>query len=331
MSTYIIAEAGVNHNGDINLAYQMIDKAVEAGVDCVKFQTFKASHLVSKNAAMANYQKLNMNSDEKQVEMLKRVELKFDDFIRLKAYADAKGIAFCSTAFDEESVDFLNTLHMPFFKIPSGEVTNLPLITKLAKYNRPMIMSTGMCEMNEIADILKIIRKYNKQRIVLLHCNTEYPTPAADVNLRAMQTLKSVFKTAVGYSDHTLGIEVPLAAAALGACVIEKHFTLDKHMIGPDHAASLDPQEMASMVKGIRTIEKALGSCEKRVTESERKNMTAARKSIVAKRKIKKGEILSSANLTTKRPGSGISPMLWDQVIGSAARKDYEEDEQIIL
>ncbi|WP_050635352.1 N-acetylneuraminate synthase [Candidatus Stoquefichus sp. SB1] len=332
MKTYIIAEAGVNHNGDKNLAYKLIDKACEAGVDCIKFQTFKAENLVSKGTELADYQKNNLHSsDTKQIEMLKKLELSYHDFAELRDYAISKGLDFCSTAFDSDSVEFLNTIAMPFWKIPSGEVTNLPLIIQIAKLNKPIIMSTGMCTLSEIQFILDQIRKYNNQNIILLHCNTEYPTPYEDVNLKAMLTLKETFNVDVGYSDHTLGIEVSLAAVALGAKVIEKHFTLDKSMDGPDHVASLDPDELKSMVAGIRHIEKSLGVNEKKVSHSEFKNKEVARKSIVAKKDIKKGEVLTEENLTTKRPGTGISPMKWYDVLGQVAKRDYQKDELIKL
>lgn len=332
MKTYIIAEAGVNHNGNIQLAYEMIDKAKEAKVDCIKFQTFKAESLVAKNADMAEYQQKNLNnSGTRQIDMLKSLELSHKDFIELQDYAVGKGLDFCSTPFDSESVEFLNTLNMPFWKIPSGEVTNLPIVIQIAKLNKPIIMSTGMCTLEEIRYVLDQVRKFNNQKIVLLHCNTQYPTPYEDVNLNAMATLKDKFNVEVGYSDHTLGIEVPLAAVALGARVIEKHFTLDKSMKGPDHIASLDPDELKHMVSGIRHIEKALGGNEKKVTNSEQKNKSVARKSIVAKRFIKKGEVFTEENITTKRPGTGISPMKWFDVLGLSAAKDYQEDELIEL
>lgn len=332
MKTYIIAEAGVNHNGDIQLAYEMIDKAKEANVDCIKFQTFKAENLVAKNADMAEYQQKNLHtSDTKQIDMLKSLELSHKDFVELRDYALSKGLDFCSTAFDSESVEFLDILNMPFWKIPSGEVTNLPLVIQIAKLNKPIIMSTGMCTLEEIGYVLDQVRKFNNQKIVLLHCNTEYPTPYEDVNLNAMATLKDQFNVEVGYSDHTLGIEVPLAAVALGARVIEKHFTLDKSMEGPDHIASLEPDELKNMVSGIRLIEKALGDNKKRVTNSELKNKNTARKSIVAKRFIKKGEVFTEDNITTKRPGTGISPMKWFDVLGLSATKDFQEDELIEL
>lgn len=331
MKTYIIAEAGVNHNGDIKLAYQMIDEVANAGVDCIKFQTFKSEKVVSRFAEKAEYQKDQTGDEESQLDMVKKLELKFSDFIDLKNYAENKGLDFCSTAFDEESITFLHDINIPFWKIPSGEITNLPYLLKIAKYNEPIVMSTGMCELRDIENALHYIRKYNDKEIILLHCNTEYPTPFEDVNLSAMYSLKENFDCKIGYSDHSLGIEVPVAATAMGAKVIEKHFTLDKEMEGPDHKASLNPSELKEMVREIRNIEKAIGRKEKHVTDSERKNMKIARKSIVAKRKIAKGEILSEENLTCKRPGSGISPMKWFEVIGTKAIKDFQEDELISL
>lgn len=331
MKTYIIAEAGVNHNGNLKLAYQMIDEAASTGVDCIKFQTFKSEKLVSKFAEKAEYQKDQTGDEESQLDMVKKLELKFSDFIDLKDYAENKGLDFCSTAFDEESITFLHDIKIPFWKIPSGEVTNLPYLLKIAKYNEPIVMSTGMCELSDIKNALYYIRKYNDKEIVLLHCNTEYPTPFEDVNLSAMYSLKENFDCKIGYSDHSLGIEVPIAATAMGAMVIEKHFTLNKEMEGPDHKASLNPLELKEMVREIRNIEKAIGSKEKHITDSERKNMKIARKSIVAKRKIVKGEKLSEENLTCKRPGNGITPMKWFEVIGKQAVKDFEEDELISL
>ena len=331
MKAYIIAEAGVNHNGNIDLAYKMVDEAAEAGVDCIKFQTFKSEKVVSRFAEKAEYQKKETVTEETQLEMVKKLELSFDDFIGLKKYAENKGLDFCSTAFDDDSIEFLHGLGIPFWKIPSGEVTNLPYLIKIAKYNEPIVMSTGMCNLNEIKESLSFIRKYNDKKIILLHCNTEYPTPYEDVNLNAMQKMKEEFDCEIGFSDHTLGIEVPIAARALGAVVIEKHFTLNKCMEGPDHKASLEPEELRNMVTAIRNIEKALGKKEKQVTESEKKNIGIARKSIVASKKIAKGETFSESNLTCKRPGTGLSPMKWYEIIGKNADRDYDEDELITL
>ena len=328
MSVYIIAEAGVNHNGDINLAYKLVDAAKAAGVDCIKFQTFKSENLVSHTAQKAEYQKA-ATGDSSQQDMLKQLELSFGEFVSLKEYCDRKGICFLSTPFDFESIEFLNSIEMPFWKIPSGEVTNYPYLVALAKTGKPVVMSTGMCEMREIEDAIAVLRENGTSDIKLLHCNTEYPTPYEDVNLRAMKTLRDAFGVEVGYSDHTKGIEVPIAAVAMGAAVIEKHFTLDRNMEGPDHKASLEPQELKQMVDSIRHIEAALGSGDKRPSPSEKKNMAVARKSIVAAARIKAGDILTEENITVKRPGNGICPMRWKEVLGTRAVRDFEEDELI--
>lgn len=328
---FILIEAGVNHNGSLEIAKKMIDVAKEVGADAIKFQTFKAEKLVSKFAEKAEYQKNNTGLIESQLEMIKRLELSFENFKELKNYCEKIGILFLSTPFDFESIDFLNELGMEIWKIPSGEITNLPYLRKISKIAKKIIISTGMCELFEIEAALKILRESGISDISILHCNTEYPTPMKDVNLKAMLTLKEKFNVEVGYSDHTLGIEVPIAAVALGAKIIEKHFTLDKTMPGPDHIASLNPTELKNMIKGIRNIELALGSNDKFVTESERKNKDIARKSIVAKKDIKKGEILTEINLTVKRPGNGISPMEWDSVLGKIAIKDFIKDELISL
>lgn len=330
MSIYIIAEAGVNHNGSFETACRLVDAAKEAGADCVKFQTFKSEKLVAKNAQKAEYQK-KTTGDTSQQDMLKKLELSYDEFIRLKAYCDQTGISFLSTPFDFDSIDFLNSIDMPFWKVPSGEVTNYPYLVKLAETHKPVVMSTGMCTMEEIKAAYHVLQENGAGKITLLHCNTEYPTPFEDVNLKAMLTIRDELGCEVGYSDHTKGIEVPIAAAALGAEVIEKHFTLDRNMEGPDHKASLEPDELKEMVSSIRNIEKALGSGEKTPSPSERKNIAVARKSIVAAVKIHKGEILSEKNITVKRPGSGISPMKWNEVIGQKACRDFEEDEMIEL
>ena len=328
MSVYIIAEAGVNHNGDINLAYQLVDAAKAAGVDCIKFQTFKSENLVSHTTQKAEYQKA-ATGDSAQEDMLKQLELSFGEFVSLKEYCDRKGIFFLSTPFDFESIEFLNSIEMPFWKIPSGEVTNYPYLVALAKTGKPVVMSTGMCEMQEIEDAIAVLRENGASDIKLLHCNTEYPTPYEDVNLRAMKTLRDAFGVEVGYSDHTKGIEVPIAAVAMGAAVIEKHFTLDRNMEGPDHKASLEPQELKQMVDSIRHIEAALGSGDKKPSPSEKKNMAVARKSIVAAARIKAGDILTEENITVKRPGNGICPMRWKEVLGTRAVRDFEEDELI--
>ncbi len=329
MSITIIAEAGVNHNGSMELAKKMVEKAKEAGANYIKFQTFQPEKLVSKYADKAEYQKKTTGSEESQLEMLKKLALTQEDFRELKDYCEQVGIGFISTPFDLESIDFLESLDMDFWKIPSGEITNLPYLIKIAKTGRPIVMSTGMCQMEEIEDALTWLKNSGAGEITLLHCNTQYPTPMEDVNLNAMQSLKRQFRLSVGYSDHTQGIEVPIAAAALGATVIEKHFTLDQKMEGPDHRASLEPEELAAMVRGIRNIEKALGSGEKGVTSSEMANRGVARKSIVAARSIQEGEQFGEDNLTVKRPGNGISPMSWFEVLGKTAKRDYIEDELI--
>lgn len=330
----VIAEAGVNHNGSLILAKQLVDKAVEAGVDIVKFQTFKSELLVSKVAKQAEYQQRNIGKkDEGQLAMLKRLELSQQDHEELIAYCEEKGIRFFSTAFDMDSIDYLHSLNMGLWKIPSGEVTNYPYLRKIAQYREPVILSTGMCELSDIEAAVKVLLSFGVKRedITILHCNTEYPTPFQDVNLRAMLEIGERFGVQVGYSDHTKGIEVPIAAVALGATVIEKHFTLDKNMEGPDHKASLEPEELKAMVEAIRNIEQALGTGHKTVSASERKNIEIARKSIVAARPIKMGEVLTEENITVKRPGNGISPMRWNEVIGSCAIKDFEEEEVIVL
>ena len=329
--TYIIAEAGVNHNGDITVAKEMILEAKKAGADAVKFQTFVTEKLVSKQAPKADYQMKITSQEETQYQMLKKLELSFDDFIELSEYANKLDIDFLSTPFDDESIDFLSQLVMPFWKIPSGEITNKPYLMKIANTKKPIILSTGMSTMEEIEMALEVFHDYHRENIILLHCNTEYPTPYNDVNLNAMVTMKEKFNVKVGYSDHTEGIAVPIAAVALGAAVIEKHFTLDKTLPGPDHKVSLEPQELTQMVTTIRNIEKAMGDGVKKPSESEKKNISVARKSIVAKRNIKKGEVFSEENLTVKRPGNGISPMKWHDVLGQMAIRDFNEDEMIEL
>jgi len=331
MSVFIIAEAGVNHNGKLELAKEMVDKAKEAGADCIKFQTFISEKIVSKNANKANYQKLQTSVGESQLEMLRKLELSFDDFIELNEYCKLKGILFLSTAFDLESIDFLNSIEISIWKIPSGEITNLPYLIKIAKFHKPVILSTGMCTLEEVNNALQVLNTNNCGDITILHCTTEYPAPYKDVNLKAMHTLKQKFNLQVGYSDHTKGIEVPIAAVALGATVIEKHFTLDRNMEGPDHKSSLEPNELKAMIKAIRNIELALGNGEKKPAESEIQNISVARKSIIAKCKIKKGEIFTNNNLTVKRPGTGICPMKWFEVLGKKAIKDFDEDEVIII
>ena len=329
---FIIAEAGVNHNGSIELAKKLIDIAVEAKVDAVKFQTFKASNLVSKNAQKADYQKNNMNdADDSQFNMLKKLELDIDTHKELIAYCNSKNIMFLSTPFDHDSIELLNDLGLEIFKIPSGEITNLPYLRHIGKLNKKVILSTGMADIGEIEDALDVLYKAGtkKENITVLHANTMYPTPMEDVNLRAMITIGNTFDVAYGYSDHTLGIEIPTAAVAMGASCIEKHFTLDCTMEGPDHKASLEPHELKAMVEAIRNIELALGSSIKKPSKSETPNINIARKSIVAKCDIKKGEIFTENNLTIKRPGNGINPMRWDEIVGTVANKDYEYDEII--
>lgn len=331
--TIIIAEAGVNHNGSYERAQRMIDTAHQCGVDYIKFQTFKANKIANRFAVQADYQRKNLKEESSQVEMLKKLELSDNDFYSLKDYCDEIGTKFMSTPFDLESIDFLSKLDMDYMKVPSGEITNLPYLRKIASKGIPVIMSTGMCRLGEIEDALDVLYKggMSTNDITLLHCNTEYPTPMVDVNLRAMETLRSAFGTKVGYSDHTQGIEVPIAAVAMGATVIEKHFTLDKTLPGPDHVASLDPVELKAMVDAIRNIEFAIGISEKRVSSSECKNIAIARKSIVAAKDIKSGEIFTEYNLTVKRPGNGISPMQWDSIIGKMAIRDFAADELIEL
>lgn len=327
----IIAEAGVNHNGSFELAIKMVDAAKEAGVDYVKFQTFKPEKLVSKFAEKAEYQKETTGNDESQLDMLKKLTLTDDNFIELKKYCEEIGIGFLSTPFDLESIEFLETFNMDFWKVPSGEITNLPYLEAIAKTGRDVIMSTGMCDIQEIKDAVTVLEKNGTKNIKLLHCNTQYPTPFIDVNLFAMKSIKEATGKVVGYSDHTLGIEVPIAAVAMGAEVIEKHFTLDKTMEGPDHRASLDPTELKAMVSAIRNIEKSIGEGIKVASESEIANKAIARKSIVASRTIAKGEMLTTDNLTTKRPGKGISPMRWYEVVGTTAIREFKEDELIEL
>lgn len=331
-NTIIIAEAGVNHNGSLDLAKQLVDKAVDADADYIKFQTFKAEKLVTKTARQADYQQKNIGGgDNNQYQMLKKLELSHEEHQILIDYCNKLGIKFFSTAFDFDSIDYLHSLNLGLWKIPSGEVTNYPFLKHIAKYNEKTILSTGMCDMKDVRAAVNALYKngLSKENLIMLHCNTEYPTPFEDVNLKAMDTLHKEFGVEVGYSDHTRGIEVPIAAVALGATVIEKHFTLDRNMPGPDHKASLEPDELKAMVSAIRNIEKALGSSEKKVSDSERKNIAIARKSIVAATNIKKGEILTEENITVKRPGTGISPMCWEEVLGTTAIRDFQEDELI--
>ncbi len=326
----IIAEAGVNHNGSLEMAKKLAKTAYECGADIVKFQTAKLDSLVSKNANMAEYQKANTGQEESQKEMLKKLLLSFEDFQKLAEYCKDIGIQFLSTPFDLESISFLED-KQEIWKIPSGEITNYPYLVKIAETGKKVILSTGMAVIDEISAAIDVLKNHGVADITLLHCTTDYPTPIEDVNLRAMLTLREKFGLPVGYSDHTQGYEVDLAAVAMGAVVIEKHFTLDRNLPGPDHKASLEPKELKSMVEGIRKIERAMGTFEKKPSDAEMKNRLVARKSIVANTSIKKGEILTVENITTKRPGSGVNPMKWLEVIGTRAIRDFEEDELIEL
>jgi N,N'-diacetyllegionaminate synthase len=329
VSVFIIAEAGVNHNGSIELAFKLVDAAVEAGVDAVKFQTFKSENLVSRNTQKAEYQKKTTDSSESQLEMLKKLELDSDAYKKLIDYCQKKDIMFLSTPFDHSSIDLLYELGLKIFKIPSGEITNLPYLRRIGSLAKQVILSTGMSTLKEVGDALTILvdSGTKKENITVLHANTMYPTPMEDVNLKAMQTMQKEFDIAVGYSDHTLGIEVDIAAVAMGASIVEKHFTLDKTMKGPDHKASLETKELKAMVNAIRNIEKALGNDKKTVSPSEQANKNIVRKSITAKCIIKKGERLTEDNLIAKRPGTGISPMKWDSLIGKVAKRDYQIDD----
>ena len=331
MKTFIIAEAGVNYNGSIDIAKKLISIAKEIGADAVKFQTFKAERLVCKSARKAEYQKNTTDADESQFDMIKRLELNEDAHRELICYCKNKNIIFLSTPFDLESIDLLNNLGLEIFKIPSGEITNLPYIRKIGRLKKKVILSTGMADLEEIGNAINVLIEYGtrKEDITVLHCNTEYPTPFEDVNLLAMLSIRDAFKVAVGYSDHTVGIEISIAAVALGATVIEKHFTLDENMEGPDHKASLEPHELKAMVRAIRNIEKAMGDGIKKPSTSEIKNKLIVRKSIVAAKEIKKGEVLSEETLAVKRPGNGMSPLEWDRVIGKRAKRNFTEDEMI--
>lgn len=333
MKVTIIAEAGVNHNGNLGIAFELIDAAASAGADYVKFQTFKAENLVTKSAQKAEYQKINCGELETQFEMIKRLELSVSMHIELIEHCRKRGIEFLSTGFDIESLEFLVGLDMPILKIPSGEITNLPYLRYIGGLGKPLIVSTGMATIDEVESAINALEMAGtpRNRITVLHCTTSYPTAMQDVNLLAMQTLRDRLGVWVGYSDHTKGIEVPIAAVALGASVIEKHFTLDRNLNGPDHKASLEPDELAAMVTAIRNIEIALGDGVKRPKVSESSNAAVARKSIVAADFIACGEIFSASNLAVKRPGTGISPMRWDDVLGKIAQRDYQKDELIEL
>jgi len=331
MKTLIIAEAGVNHNGDIELAKQLIDIAADCGADYVKFQTFNADSLVTQDASKAAYQILAADETESQYEMLRKLQLTRNAHQKLIAHSASQNIGFFSTGFDIESINMLAELGQEFFKIPSGEITNLPYLRHIGQFNKTIILSTGMSSMVEIDAAINALEKSGtpREKITILHCTTSYPVPITEVNLRAMQTIHNTFNVSVGYSDHTLGIEVPIAAVALGATVIEKHFTTDKNLTGPDHKASLEPEELRSMITGIRNIEKALGDGIKRLMPSEYGNRDVARKSIVASRHISRGEHFCEENLTTKRPGTGISPMRWDEIIKRKSNREYNADELI--
>lgn len=328
---FIIAEAGINHNGDINIAKRLVDNAVLCGVDAIKFQTFNASNLVTKYAKQANYQIENLKEETSQLQMLKKLELSYEEFKEIKKYCETKKILFLSSPFDLESIDFLDSIGIEIFKIPSSEIDNVPYLRKIARLKKKVILSTGMSNLSDIEFALNTLRNNGTKDIVLLHCNTDYPTKVEEVNLLAMETIKNAFKISVGYSDHTNGIEVAIAAAALGAIVIEKHFTLDKNMTGPDHKASLEPFELRNMVKAIRNIEIALGNGIKVQTPSEEINSRVGRKSLVAKVFIKSKEIFTEKNVCVKRPGTGISPRYWDYIIGKEAKRDFEKDELIEL
>lgn len=327
--TFVIAEAGVNHNGSLELAKKLVDVAAEAGADAVKFQTFKADKLVSKTAQKADYQKQTTSEGESQYEMIKKLELDEDAHRVLISYCSEKSIMFLSTPFDHDSIRLLNDFGMPIFKIPSGEITNLPYLRHIGRLGKEVILSTGMADLGEVEDALNALTGEGvpKEKITVLHATTEYPCPIDEVNLRAMQTMRNAFGVKVGYSDHTQGIEVPIAAVAMGASVIEKHFTLDRTMEGPDHKASLEPNELKAMVRAIRNIDQAIGDGIKKASKSEAKNIPISRKSIIAARPIKMGEVFSSDNLAVKRPGAGINPMRWDEIIGQVAQRDYLPDE----
>ena len=331
MKTLIIAEAGVNHNGDINMAKKLIDIAANAGADLVKFQTFSADRLVTQGAAKADYQLLATNNTESQHGMLRKLELTEAMHHELIAHCESQNIGFFSTGFDVESINLLVGLGQELFKIPSGEITNFPYLRHIGKLDKTVILSTGMSNIDEIEAAINVLEESgtHRSKVTVLHCTTAYPVPMSDVNLRAMQSIQNKFNVAVGYSDHTLGIEIPIAAVALGATIIEKHFTTDRSLPGPDHKASLEPTELKAMIDGIRNIEKALGDGVKRLMPSEITNLPIARKSIVASRPINTGAIFTEHDLTAKRPGTGISPMEWNKLIGSTAKKEYLADELI--
>lgn len=332
MSVFIIAEAGVNHNGSFEIACKLADVAKDAGADAIKFQTFKAESLVTRDASTAEYQQAAVGEEKSQFDMLKELELTNDEFVRLKKHCDEIGILFCTTTFDMGSTEFaLDELDLPFMKVPSGEITNLPLLEAIGGSKKPVILSTGMCEIDEVEDAVSVLKSAGARSVVVLHCTSQYPAPYEDVNLRAMVEMGRRLELAYGYSDHTLGTSVASAAVALGASVIEKHFTLDRAMEGPDHKASLDPEGLKELVDSIRCVELALGSSEKHVSVSERANRDIVRKSIVAIKPIRAGEAFSTSNIGTKRPGTGLSPMKWHSVLGQVATRDFEPDEEIVL
>ncbi|UOB21233.1 N-acetylneuraminate synthase [Macrococcus armenti] len=331
MSVYIIAEAGVNHNGEMELAKKLIEEAAKSGADAVKFQSFIADKLVTKSAERAKYQDRNTKNNDSQYDMLKKLELDYSKHKELQEFANSFGIDFLSSAFDLDSIDLLEELNMPIYKIPSGEINNVPYLEKIAQTGKPIILSTGMCKLADIEFAIELINENNNSNITILHCSTEYPTPMVEVNLKAMNTIESAFNYPIGYSDHTKGITIPIAAVARGAKVIEKHFTLDKNMEGPDHKASLEPRELTEMVNQIRAVEIALGDGIKRPSNTEIENMKVVRKSIVASKEIKKGEIFTSENLTLKRPGTGISPKQWYDIIGKESKENYQKDDLIRL
>jgi N,N'-diacetyllegionaminate synthase len=331
MSVFIIAEAGVNHNGSIKLAKKLIDVAVESGADAVKFQTFKTKNLVSKDAKKADYQKKNTDVLESQFDMIKKLELDVNTHKKLISYCQKKGIMFLSSPFDHDSINLLSDLGLKIFKIPSGEITNLPYLRQIGLLGKKVVLSSGMSTLKEVKSALTVLIESGtkKENITILHANTMYPTPMEDVNLNAMLTIQKELDISVGYSDHTIGIEVDIAAVAMGASIIEKHFTLDQNLQGPDHKSSLEPKELKAMVLSIRNIEKALGDNKKKLSPSESININVVRKSIVANQQIKKGDLLTEKNIAVKRPGNGINPMKWDEIIGSIARKNYNVDELI--
>ncbi len=327
--TFIIAEAGVNHNGNVQFAYRLVDAAVNCGANAIKFQTFRTEKIISKNVAKAQYQRDNTSQDESQFEMIKKLELSYNDFINIKHYCDEKQIIFLSTPDEEESLDFLcDVINVPYIKVGSGEITNLPFLKRVASKNKPIILSTGMAYIGEVEKALDTIYSTNNNaNVILLHCTTNYPTPYEEVNLRAMLTLREAFKLPVGYSDHTIGVEIPVAAVAMGACIIEKHFTLDRNMQGPDHKASLEPDDFERMVRAIRNVEDALGNGIKRPTKSEEEMKNVVRKKLVATQNLERGEIIKLSDVALKRSNIGLSPEFLDIIVGKKLVKEIKEDE----